>query len=191
MNIGAARAAMLARGAPPPSNSNGATPLRSVPLSSDDGPPAPAETAQVPVTIGRWAKYAGKLGAGLTVTAAAAAIRAGGHEPNQPDDDDCDYLAAALEEGLRARFGDTVAPWWFGFVAAAGSVYAGMRIGARPRVVELVPDGKPSPRNPPHENPPHRNPPHENPPPKPSPAPAFSVPMPPPVNPVNGNGHGA
>lgn len=170
MNVAAARAALRPR-VEAPSNDN-VIPLRSVPPAPDQrpsSPPAP-EGGTVAVPVGRWAKYMGTLAAGLTVTAAAAAIRAGGHEPNQPDDADVDHLARALEEGLRMRFGDREAPWWLGAATAAASVYAAMRIGARPRVTALVPDGKPSPEVP-----------AEPPAPKPSHAPAFSVPMPPPV----------
>lgn len=91
---------------------------------------------------GHWAKYAGKLGTALTVTISATAIRKGGHEPNDPDDDDCRLLSEALEEGLRLKFGDHALPWWLGAALAAGGVYAGMRVGARK--LEAEPERKPT-----------------------------------------------
>ena len=81
-------------------------------------------------TGGRWARYAGKLGAALTVTGCGVIIRKGGREPHEPDDDDVVLLQEALEEGLRLKYGDGEVPWWLGASLAAGGVYAGMRIGA-------------------------------------------------------------
>jgi hypothetical protein len=121
MNAGEARAAILKFS--PPAGS----PLASVPLPTS----TPAETPKVSLPgSGRWSRYAGKLGAALTVTISAASIRKGGHEPNEPDDADVDLLQEALEEGLRLKFGDAGVPWWLGAALAAGGVYAGMRIGA-------------------------------------------------------------
>lgn len=97
------------------------------PASSPDTSAAPATS----MPAGRWARYAGKLGSALTVTASAAAIRRGGHDPNMPDDADVDLLEQALEEGIRSRFGDAPVPWWMGAALAAGGVYASMRVGAR------------------------------------------------------------
>lgn len=90
-------------------------------------PPTPA----APRTAARWSRYAGKLGAALTVTVSATAIRKSGYEPNEPDDQDVDLLCEALDEGLRLKFGDGDVPWWLGAALAAGGVYAGMRIGAK------------------------------------------------------------
>lgn len=98
---------------------------------------------------GKWARYAGKLGAALTVTVSAAAIRKGGHEPNDPDDADVDFLQEALEEGLRLKFGDGPVPWWLGAAFAAGGVYAGMRVGAAKLPPKDAPiDGAPAPAAP-------------------------------------------
>jgi hypothetical protein len=141
MNAGQARAAILKF--TPPAGS----PLASVPRETPA--PAPGEPAKTTLPAGRWARYAGKLGAALTVSISAASIRKGGHEPNDPDDSDVDLLQEALEEGLRLKFGDTDVPWWLGAALAAGGVYAGMRIGARkvdpgPELPKVItPDAQP------------------------------------------------
>jgi len=108
-----------------PTQLSGAAPAKTPdPITS-----TPAGSVSLPA--GKWARYAAKLGGALTVTASAAMIRSGGHEPNQPDDGDVDLMVDALEEGLRVRFGDGPVPWWMGAALAAGGVYAGMRIGAK------------------------------------------------------------
>lgn len=106
------------------------------------GPPPQlqSEPGKMQLPAGKWSRYAGKLGAALTVTSSAALIRKGGREPNEPDDADVDLLADALEEGLRIKFGDHDVPWYMGAVLAAGGVYAGMRVGAS----KISKDGKPA-----------------------------------------------
>ena len=109
-------------------------------------------------TGGRWARYAGKLGAALTVTGSAAAIRYGGREPLEPDDDDVELLQEALEEGLRLKYGDGEVPWWLGASLAAGGVYAGMRVGAQ-KIAPPEPEEGVEPddgREPPQEEAPRR-----------------------------------
>jgi len=144
VNAASARAALAAAAGAPGAPPN----LTSVPMSAK----APPDPARVAMPAGRWSRYAGKLGAALTVTFSAASIRKGGREPNEPDDADVDLLQEALDEGLRLKFGDTGVPWWLGCALAAGGVYAGMRIGAKklPTADEkpttppaLVPDHQP------------------------------------------------
>ena len=137
MNIGEARAKLRLVPDPPPPEP---PPGQGGPPPGQGGPPPGQPPGQPPGTAlggsvsmpsGHWARYAAKLGTALTVTVSASAIRKGGHEPNDPDDDDCRLLSEALEEGLRLRFGDTAIPWWLGAALAAGGVYAGMRVGAK------------------------------------------------------------
>jgi hypothetical protein len=107
--------------------------LRLVPpvdTASASTPPPGAPVIGLAGTGGRWARYAGKLGAAVTVTLCADSIRKGGHEPNDPDDSDVDLLQEALEEGLRLKFGDSDVPWWAGGALAMAGVYASMRVGA-------------------------------------------------------------
>lgn len=143
MNVGEVRSALGGNLAP-------IIPLHPMGAPSVNAPvldQAPADPGMVKLPAGRWAKYAGKLGAALTVTVSAASIRSGGHEPNEPDDSDVDLLQDALEEGLRLRFGDGPVPWWLGAAMAAGGVYAAMRIGARPipkKGAALTPDDSPT-----------------------------------------------
>lgn len=167
MNAAKVRSVLgIAPAAPPPP-----APLRSVPMPPAPTPGAPvtAPAAEPPASakpavapgkvtlpVGKWARYAGTLGAGLTVTASAAIIRRGGHAPKQPDDSDVELLREALEEGLKIRFGDSDVPWWLGAALAAGGVYAGMRIGAEPlpghekpelAPVSTSPEPSPAPRS--------------------------------------------
>lgn len=116
--------------------------------SSEKSEAAKPSGGKTVMPAGKWARYAGTLGAGLTVTVSGAIIRKGGHKPNQPDDSDVDLLRDALEEGLKLRFGDGEVPWWLGAALAAGGVYAGMRVGAEKLAPELaVKDAGPEPES--------------------------------------------
>lgn len=132
MNAGDAKAALRLVSSNPapaggPAADHGPGPAADHASPAADHGPGPGRM-QLPA--GKWSRYAGKLGAALTVTGSASMIRRGGREPNEPDDADVDLLADALEEGLRIKFGDHDVPWYMGAVLAAGGVYAGMRVGA-------------------------------------------------------------
>lgn len=145
MNLGDVRAALpdLAPIVPirPPAPTDGAAPQSGQPVASAVLPKSHDGTVMLPA--GKWCKYAGKLITGVTVMVSASSIRSAGHDPNDPDDDDCKLLQEAWEEGLILRFGDGPVPWWLGAALATGGVYAGMRIGARKlerKPLTLVPD---------------------------------------------------
>lgn len=84
------------------------------------------------VMTDKWAGYAGRLGAAVAVGGTAAIIRRGGHEPDEPDDQDVRLLKEAIEEGLKIAYEGQPVPWWMGGLIAYGNVYAAMRIGAKP-----------------------------------------------------------
>ncbi len=160
MNLGEARAKMGWELAPViPIDSARQSPIynegtpRQVPPGSTLGK-ATAGAGQVHMPAGQWAGYAGRLGAAITVTTSGAIIRRQGYEPEEPDESDVTLLREALEEGLKLRFGDGPVPWWLGAALAAGSVYAGMRIGAKkikkdPMAAETQAPVEPATTNPP------------------------------------------
>lgn len=112
--------------APPVPKALVSTPQPAQPATPNDASPATSQMSGK-----RVAKYAGKLGAALTVSISASSIRKGGRVPNDPDDDDVERLEQALEEGIKEQYGDLPVPWYLGAALAAGGVYAGMRIGAK------------------------------------------------------------
>lgn len=144
-NAGQVKAALAGIAWEPPPTPPAKVPTPGAPVGTASTPTTTAEGGKVtvPANAGRWARYAGKLGSALTVTAAAVAIRKQGYEPNTPDDVDVQLLEEALEEGLRLKFGDADIPWWLGAALAAGGVYAGMRVGAPKLETEAPNAGQP------------------------------------------------
>ena len=133
MNAAAAKAA-LANWRPPVEPAKPAppsAPVTGVPDAPASTAPPQTPTATTGVSGKRIARYAGKLGAALTVSVSASSIRKRGRVPNDPDDDDVQRLEDAIEEGIKEQYGDLPVPWYLGAALAAGGVYAGMRIGAK------------------------------------------------------------
>lgn len=140
MNVGQARAS-FGNIPDPPANTN-AQPAGAPPPTGAPPPPpghqppdAPTPPDGDPAKVklpsgGNWTRYAARLGTAATVGISAFAIRKGGHEPNEPDNEDCNLLVEALDEGLKLQYGSKEIPWWLGAAMAAGGVYTGMRVGA-------------------------------------------------------------
>lgn len=127
--------ATAASSTPPAQTPNGQLPASSAGVVA---PPAPTAGALVPaapavgpsISLG-WCRGAAQLGTVVGVLAMQDHLKKGGFKANEPGDADLEDTKRGLEAGLRDAFGDAKAPWWLQIGLAFGSLYAGMRIGAK------------------------------------------------------------
>lgn len=147
--------------APPPSTSPPPGPAT---VEHPPTPVLPAAAPSVSSDVQTFAQIGGKAVTHVGVAICGGIIRRQGLEPQEPDDDDVDRLAAATAVGIQRHLGDREIPWWGPIVVGYSNLYMSMRLGAKPRrtgpPLSLAAD--PPPADPP---------PAEDPPPPPPPPP--------------------
>lgn len=135
MNVAAARAA-LGKGpsSPAPADARpNVIPLRAEAITGQQMDPAvEVKPGTATMSAEQWAPYASEIIATAVVTARAENLVKKNLRPRYPDASDLRRFDMALQEGIRIRFGDTGAPWWFAAGLALTGIWVGMGRGATP-----------------------------------------------------------
>ena len=121
---------------PHPLNTGQSTPATTIAPDNAGGPPA-GVTRQENQSFAKLVAY---VGTNVGVLAIRDSLKKSGLEPHEPDPDDVERTTDATADAIARALGDAEIPWWGTLVAAWGSLYLSMRLGARPiKVDQLAP----------------------------------------------------